>query len=167
MLLQQASVLQRELLADAVSQVTRDCERGGKNIHLCERIRGDSGHAHCPDEQPRTRAWCARGVSHPPELANPCGSRRAHCEGVLLDGRPCGPTGASPGFSLRQQPLTMSPCGKLTCAEYGNVSLRSGSVQEAFWMVADSAYPPFIGARPFFRCHAQTFWSGTQKNPPR
>jgi hypothetical protein len=40
-----------------------------------------------------------------------------YCGGVLLDGTPCGPTGASPGFNLRQHPFTMSPCGKLTCAE--------------------------------------------------
>src|SRR5271166_1785192 len=89
-----------------------------------------------------------------------------HCIGVLLDGRPCGPTGASPGFNFRQQPLTMSPSGKFTCAEYGKISLRTGSVHEAFLMVADKP-KPLVGASPFSRCQAQTFSSGTQKKPPR
>src|SRR5208283_3243073 len=60
----------------------------------------------------------------------------------------------------------MSPSGKLTCAEYGKVSFRTGSVQEAFLMVADKA-KPLVGASPFCRCHTQTFSSGTQKKPPR
>ena len=65
------------------------------------------------------RVSCVAGSwGEPPSPATEIGGGRcAHCGGVLLDGRPCGPTGASPGFSLRQQPLTMSPCGKLTCAE--------------------------------------------------
>src|SRR5271166_2306510 len=40
-----------------------------------------------------------------------------YCGGVLLDGTPCGPTGASPGFNLRQHPFTMSPVGRLTWPE--------------------------------------------------
>src|SRR5271169_1987429 len=49
--------------------------------------------------------------------ANHSGWTIDHCGGVLLDGKPCGPTGASPSLNLRQQPFTMSPCGKLTWAE--------------------------------------------------
>ena len=64
--------------------------------------------------------WTASGQSQTANRKDPqaqCAAGLFYCGGVLLDGKPCGPTGASPGLSLRQQPLTMSPVGRLTCAE--------------------------------------------------
>src|SRR6185437_9927718 len=75
-------------------------------------------------------------------VADPVGAGTFGAAAVCCS--PCLPTTASPGFNLRQQPLTMSPCGRFTCAEYGYVSPRIRSWQAAFVIVPESAKLPFI-----------------------
>jgi len=87
--------------------------------------------------------------------------------GVVWRAHSWGAAGASPAFNRRQQPLSIVALRQSEHHCEGEVPLRPGSVHTAFWTLANSTSPPPTGARLFPCCHSQTFWSGTQKNPPR
>src|SRR5271167_4667500 len=86
-----------------------------------------------------------------------------YCGGGVFGMYPCGPTAASPGLSLRQQPFTMSPSGRYTWPWYGNsfVSACVLSRHFPFVMVAVSPPPLPLAGLP---CHDH--WPSTYMNFP-